>query len=212
MRSVALHTLGLVFMGSLLSALMGAQQIAAPANQSLSLGDLGRQQRAAHRQKPAKIFTNDDLPAVAFNNGAVISDASTATSPPSNADHKAPNSSGKSASLKSANNASNEKSGSSDLEKPDEQFRAQFEEKKKAAALLQREFDVSQREYQLQSAAAYEDAGTRLRNPEKWAEEHQKHEDEMAEKQQELDQAKQSLEDLKEQGRKAGVSPRVFGD
>jgi hypothetical protein len=71
--------------------------------------------------------------------------------------------------------------------------------------LASRELDVTQREYQLRAAAMYADAGNRLRNQVDWDKEDAKYKQQIADKQKALDDAKQKLEDLKEEAHKAGV-------
>jgi hypothetical protein len=73
--------------------------------------------------------------------------------------------------------------------------------------LLTRELDVMQREYQLRAAAFYADAGNRLRNQGAWDKEDAQYKKQLDAKQKELATAKQELEGLKEQARKAGVPP-----
>ena len=71
--------------------------------------------------------------------------------------------------------------------------------------LLTRELDVANREYRLRAASFYADAGNRLRNSAAWDKEDAQYKDQIAAKQKALDDAKQKLEDLQEQARKAGV-------
>ena len=71
--------------------------------------------------------------------------------------------------------------------------------------MLARELDVTNREYRLRAAAFYADAGNRLRNAGAWDKEDAQYKDQIAEKQRKLDQAKQQLEEIEEQARKAGL-------
>jgi len=71
--------------------------------------------------------------------------------------------------------------------------------------LLTRELDVANREYRLRAAAFYADAGNRLRNSGAWDKEDAKYKDQIAAKQKTLEDAKQGLDDMQEQARKAGV-------
>jgi hypothetical protein len=72
-------------------------------------------------------------------------------------------------------------------------------------ALASRELDVTQREYQLRAAAMYADVGNRLRNSAQWDKEEATYKQQIVEKQKALDDAKQKLEDMKEEAHKAGV-------
>jgi hypothetical protein len=76
---------------------------------------------------------------------------------------------------------------------------------KDAIDLASRELDVTQREYQLRAAAMYADVGNRMRNATQWDKEEADYKQKIADKQKALDDAKQKLEDMKEDARKAGV-------
>lgn len=70
--------------------MMAATLWAAPQDaQPTSLGDLARQQKAKEKEKPAKVFTNDNLPA---NDGSITTGATggTVVAPPSAAAEGAP--------------------------------------------------------------------------------------------------------------------------
>ncbi len=71
--------------------------------------------------------------------------------------------------------------------------------------LLTREFEVTQREYQLRAAEMYADVGNRLRNQTQWDKQDADYKQKLADKQKAVDDAKQKLEDLQEEARKAGV-------
>lgn len=75
--------------------------------------------------------------------------------------------------------------------------------------LLSRELDVLQREYQLRAAAMYADAGNRLRNQAEWDKQDTQYKQQIADKQKAVDDAKQKLEDLREEARKAGAPTSV---
>ncbi|MFZ0735209.1 MAG: hypothetical protein WAM79_23025 [Candidatus Sulfotelmatobacter sp.] len=75
--------------------------------------------------------------------------------------------------------------------------------------LLTRELDVLQREYQLRAAAMYGDVGNRLRNETGWDKQDAQYKQQIADKQKAMDDAKQKLDDLQEQARKAGVPPSI---
>ncbi len=75
--------------------------------------------------------------------------------------------------------------------------------------LLARELDVLQREYQIRAAAMYADAGNRMRNSGDWDKQDTQYKQQIADKQKALDDAKQKLEDIQEDSRKAGVPASV---
>jgi len=75
--------------------------------------------------------------------------------------------------------------------------------------LLSRELDVLQREYQIRAAAMYADAGNRLRNQADWDKQDTQYKQQIADKQKAVDEAKQKLEELQENARKAGAPTSV---
>jgi hypothetical protein len=75
--------------------------------------------------------------------------------------------------------------------------------------LLSRELDVLQREYQIRAAAMYADVGNRLRNSGDWDKQDTQYKQQIADKQKAVDDAKQKLEDLQEEARKAGVPASI---
>src|SRR5581483_1049368 len=75
--------------------------------------------------------------------------------------------------------------------------------------LLTRELDVLQREYQIRAAAMYADAGNRLSNQADWDKQDTQYKQQIADKQKAVDDAKQKLEELQEEARRAGVPASV---
>ena len=91
-----------------------------------------------------------------------------------------------------------------------EEWTTKIGDQKKQIAALEHELDLLQREYQLRVAELYWDAGNRLRDDKKWAEDEQKQKDDVAEKTAKLDSLRQKLEELLEGARKAGVPSRLL--
>jgi hypothetical protein len=75
--------------------------------------------------------------------------------------------------------------------------------------LLARELDVLEREYKLRAAAMYADVGNRMRNSADWDKQDAQYKQQIADKQKALDDAKQRLDDLLEDARKAGVPSSI---
>jgi len=71
--------------------------------------------------------------------------------------------------------------------------------------LVDRELDVLKREYQVRAAVFYADAGDRLRNSAAWDKQDAQYKQQIADKQKALDDAKQKLEAMQEDARKAGI-------
>lgn len=169
---------------------MGTVTIAAA--QSDSLGEHAREARKDRKARAAKTYDNDNIPRAdkpsAPAEGQQASTSSTETGP-------------------TANNtpAASEQKTVPEQSRSGDDWKAQLGEQKDKIDLLSRELDVMQREYRLRAAVMYADAGNRLRNQSSWDKEDSDYKGKIAEKQKELDEAKQRLEDTQEQARKAGV-------
>jgi hypothetical protein len=172
-----------------------------------SLGDVARQTRKQNAKKTtAKVFTNDNLPTDA--------PVSVTGQPP------APDKDGAKSGEDSAEAAGSQDKSAKD-QKPDadrdnktmaekrdqaiQQWKQRFADQKKQISLLEREIDVMQGEYRLRAAAYYADAGNALRNQAPWAQQEREYRTRLDSKQKQLDEAKQKLEDMQEEARKAGM-------
>lgn len=151
-----------------------------------TLGEIARQNRA--KKKPASTVRLDDdnMPRTLTSN----------PEDDTKKDADKPATSDKEKDKKEAAEADKAKN-----DKLADQIKAQKEEISK----LQRELDIVQREQRLRAAAFYADAGTRLRDQGKFAEDSRKEQSEIDTKKQALDAAQQKLADLQEQARKAGL-------
>ncbi len=161
---------------------------------SQTLGDLARQNRQAKRKSAARVYTNDDIPS------ATLKEAKTADADAANSGDEA-KSSGKSA----AENGDKKSD-------PDEATRKKWDDYKKRVAdqkakidLLQREVDVAQKEQQIQISEYYSDAGRQLRDTKAWAEQQQKTQDVIDAKLKVLQDAKDSLTGIQDDGKKDNV-------
>jgi len=79
-----------------------------------------------------------------------------------------------------------------DQQKLDDTWKGKIADQKNQVDLASRELDVAQKEYQLKAAQMYGDVGNRLRNSAEWDKENT--------------QYKSDIDDLQEEGRKAGAS------
>ncbi|HWR35490.1 MAG TPA: hypothetical protein VN622_06435 [Clostridia bacterium] len=173
--------------------LFGTLVLAAGAQ---SLGDVARRQKEQQpKAKASKVYTNDEIPSTTVPNDVSRSDA------------------GKDATAsREAKSAKADSGNSKDADTPEEKKKREQEWKdkvsdaKKGIADLERELALMDREYKLRAAVFYADAGARLRDDKKWADEDRKYKEGLAKNQTALSAAKQKLEDLREQARKAGVS------
>jgi len=164
------------------------------AAQSESLGDAARVARKEPRPPAKKVYTNDNLPTSASISvvGAPRGEAEPKpAAKPADEKPKPPQKDSK---------AEEKKASQSEPTLPD-----QLSEQKKKIADLEKELDLLQREYKLQVADYYADAGTQLRDPKKWAEGETKFRADIADKQKQLEDAKAKLQDTEEQARQAGM-------
>jgi hypothetical protein len=90
-------------------------------------------------------------------------------------------------------------------QKAADEWKSRIEAKKAEIVQLQRELDVAQRENKLRAAAYYGDAGTRLRDSAKYAEEDRKYQSEIANKQAAITAAQQAVDKMRDDARRAGV-------
>jgi hypothetical protein len=196
MKRIAFVWLAVGVMAGLLVATAGAQ--------TDSLGDYARTARKGKEKQAAasRKFDNDNLP----KNDALSVVGNVAQEPAPGA----ANSGDKAASSGDKTEAQPAPATSAaDQQKLYDQWKQRIAEQKNQIDMLSRELDVVQREYRLRAAAFYADAGNRLRNSGAWDKEDAQYKQQIAAKQKALDAAKQQLEDLQEQARKAGVPSSV---
>jgi hypothetical protein len=182
-----------------LQAIMGgmvlAGLLAAPAA-AQSLGEYARQQRAKKPPTPAgvKQYTNDNLP----TSGGLSMAGQASAAPPS----------------AGASSSTAEADSRKDRGKQEAEWRAKFAAQKELIATLEREISVAERENnsrQAQTQTTSQDLGSRLRNPVLWAAENKKYQDEIDGKKKGLAEARQKLEDMRDDLRKAGF-PNSWAD
>ena len=89
-----------------------------------------------------------------------------------------------------------------------DEWKNKIDGQKEKVASLSHELELTQREYRLRAVAMYSDAGNRLRNSATWDKEDADFKKQLDEKQKAVDAAKQDLDNLTEQARKAGIRQR----
>ena len=160
-----------------------------------SLGEQAREVRANKPEAPqTKVFTNDNLP----TGGGITIVGQPAPAP-------APSATATSAKA-TAGSGGGAATPAEDPSKAADKIKEDVQKQKDEIARLERELDISTREWKLRQAAYYADAGNQLRDPAAWAQQERKYNDETAQKKQALNDAKQKLDDLQQQARKAGLS------
>jgi hypothetical protein len=150
------------------------------------LGAVARANRAQKKPTATKVYTNDDIAPAAQPAPAAATDAK-ATAKPTDAADKS-----------KAAPASDDKAKAAE-------FQQKVDSLKKEIATLQREYDIADREWKLQVASYYADAGNSLRDPKKFADQQRAKEAELADKKKAIDDDKAKLADTLEQARKADV-------
>ena len=217
MKRIANYGIGLVLLLGFAGIPASAQnqtQSNSDSAASPSLGDYARQVRkdTDAKSKP-KVFDNDNLPRQ--DKLSVVGTPSEPT-----ADNSAEQKQAESANASAGNEAkaaAGEKPAAEAAKPVDEaakeaaskQWADRIEAQQKQIDLAQRELDVTQKEYQLRAAAMYADVGNRLRNATDWDKQDAQYKQQIADKQKALDDAKQKLDDLQEEARKAGVPSSV---
>jgi hypothetical protein len=208
---IALY-LSVTGLDSRLLAQTGSNSQASPAGQSL--GEYARQVRKEPDGKPkTKVFDNDNLPkddklSVVGNAPAPGAEAAApAESKPAETANAAPGSQPKADAA--APPADTSKMDEAQKEAAWKQWGDRIKAQQETIDLLTRELDVVQREYQIRAAAMYGDVGSRLRNSAEWDKQDAQYKQQIADKQKALDDAKQKLEDIREDARKAGVPSSV---
>ena len=197
MKHIKYIGLGFVLaLATLLSSLAGAQSTSSTPDQS-SLGDYARKVRKdpATKAKP-KVFDNDNLPT--DDKLSVVGPAPTTAT----ADASDKSADSKDAAAKPAASADDEQAKKRAAWKA---WHDKMTAQKDSIDLASRELDVLTREYQLRAAAMYADVGNRLRNATQWDKEEAEYKQKIADKAKAVEEAKQKLEDMKEEARKAGV-------
>jgi hypothetical protein len=200
--------IGLAFVLTLSTVLLdspaGGQSTSSAPEQS-SLGDYARRVRkdsgsaAAAKPKP-KVFDNDNMPV--NDKLSIVGPAPASASTPVDASDKSAAADSKDAAAKPAASADDEQARKRAAWKG---WQDKLTAQKDSIDLAGRELDVLQREYQLRAAAMYADAGNRMRNATQWDKQEADYKQKITDKQKAVDDAKQKLEDMKEEARKAGV-------
>lgn len=166
-----------------------------------SLGEVARSTRKGKtQQRPAnRHFDNDNLP-----KGDHVSVVGPAPAVNANGENQAGEANGQ----QMAPNA-DPKAAAEERQQAADDWKKRIDEQKKKAESLSHELELTQREYRLRAVAMYSDAGNRLRNAAMWDKEDADFKKQIDGQQKAVNAAKQELEDLKEQARKAGAPATV---
>ncbi len=213
-KHIAYVGFGFVLFASSVVVPASAQQSPASSTQSQnqpqpSLADYARQMKKDSPQPKSKprVFDNDNLPkndklSVVGEQPPVAADKSSEAKPA--------DSTGTVPAATDKKSATETKAAASEDEQAKRQVALKEWQQKLTAQkdqidLADRELDVLKREYQIRAASFYADAGDRLRNSAAWDKQDTQYKQQIADKQKALDDAKQKLEAMQEEARKAGI-------
>jgi hypothetical protein len=171
------------------------------AAQSDSLGDYARAARKEKHPAAKLVYTNDNLPT--STTISVVGPSSATEEKPAEVNPAAKPSEDK------AKPAPKEATVSKAAEAPAPQGEQTSQDpmaaQKKTVADLAHELDLLQREFKLQVANYYADAGNELRDQKNWLDQEAKFKSDIADKQKQLDDAKAQLQEMEEAARKTAV-------
>ncbi len=203
------RTLCLSIASSLLFALCATT---AGSAQDDSLAAQARQVRKNKTTTQTRTFDNDNLPREDKLSIVGSPQPPADANPPAAAAPASTSTADASAKDKSANVSDNNVSAKDAASKKQaewSQWKDRIVAQKEAIDLSQRELDVTEREYKLRMAAMYADVGNRLRNSTNWDKEDADYKAQIEAKRKALVDAKQKLEDMQEEARKAGVPASI---
>ena len=167
-----------------------------------SLGDYARAVRKnkADSGSTGRQYDNDNLPT-----GQPLS----VVGPPPAADADAVPEAGDAKSKPSEKTASADPAAAAERHKAEEEWKKKLEAQQEKLDSLNRDLDVQQREYRLRIATQYNSQGTRLQNAAQWTKEDEQYRNDAEAKQKAIDAARQELDEIQEQARKAGVAEKT---
>lgn len=192
-------------MKRLLSMAVGALLLWGVSAAAQSLGDVARSARKgkAHQSSASHHYDNDNLPKT--DHLSVVGPApapapdTTDANQAAEADHQG----------QTAQEPPKTKAGSAEeRKKASVEWKKKIDAQKQKVESLSHDLDLTQREYRLRAAVMYADAGNRLRNAATWDKEDAQYKQQIVDKEKAVSAAKQELDDLQEQARKAGVQDR----
>jgi len=186
--------IGLLILTALLAGVAAAQ--------SDSLAEAARKHRQQQAGKPAaaKVYTNDNLPATETIStvGAPASDAAANTS----TDGQAASADG---STPAAKDSAKPADDSKTRQKTWEEWRDKIQKQKASVEQMQKENDEIERQFKLTTGNYYSSAQQRLYDGAAMAKEDAAYKQQMEQKKKAIEDAKQKIEDLQEEARRAGV-------
>lgn len=105
----------------------------------------------------------------------------------------------------SAQGKGKDKDEDAERQKAWNEWKKRLQGQKNEIATLEKDLDLTNREYRLRAAAMYADAGNRLRNAGSWDKEDREYKAQISQKEKAVEEAKSKLESMKEDARRDGV-------
>ena len=208
-----------------LSAAAVAQNSTSQSSQSL--GDVARKSRAEEQKAPAKkVYTNDDFAETPAPAPSPTADAKATAGTPSLDEAPKPGSaqekgqpsvdlskessttSGDTKDKKDAkpNEEKDAKASAEDQAKVDAEWKSKIDAQKSKISGLQREYDLTDREYKLFATTFYADAGNRLRDQKDFHDKETDYRDKLGNLKQQITDEQAKLAELQDQAHKAGAN------
>ena len=183
---------------------------------SQSLADQAKAARQQPKKSATKVYTEDDLPSVPASRMAEESHAAEATAANAEAAKEAPATDAAAASgdavasdATKEDDAAAKEQAAKDKEAAEadaKEWKSKVDDQQQQISSLEKEVDLMQRENKLRQASYYGDAGNQLRDQKKWADEQRQYQTDLEAKQKAIADAKEKLDDTREQARKSGIS------
>lgn len=188
----AQQTKKLMALGTLLLSAIGLVVLATNTASAQSVADAARAARKnkADSAPTTHRFDNDNLPT---DSGISVVGPSAPSDAQPQAQTKPP---------VDANAAAAERQKAAD------DWKDKLDKQKEKIESLNHELDLDQRELRLRAAAAYSDPAVRGRNAADWDKQDAQYKSDIESKQKALDAARQQLDELQEQARKAGIKDK----
>ncbi len=166
-----------------------------------SLGDAAREARKNKRpsSSSSRVYTNETVSGSGYRGS--VSTTGTATDADANSKEPEKKEAGDGAAKPAEGDAASEE----ERKKAAEELKTKLLDAQKELSQLQRELDVMQRENRMRTAQFYADAGARLRDEKKYAEEDRQTQSNLAAKQKAVADRQQVVNDLQEQMRRLGL-------
>ena len=176
-----------------LMAVVTLLMVALSTASAQSLGDYARTARKnkAEPSPTTRHYDNDNLPT--SETLSVVGQSPAANS---------------AASVPAEASKATEQKAAVDRQKAADELNKNIQDQQEKINALNHELDLDQREQRLRAAAFYTDAGTRLRNPGQWDKDQAQNANDAADKHKALDAARQQLEQMQEEARKAGITQK----